>query len=112
MFRLFLSLALLFFLFIGNSNAQCPTVSVTLTTQADVNNFMTNYPGCTLLTESLFIDGGGITNLNGLSSIQGSESFITIKNTSLTNLNGLNNCLLYTSPSPRDATLSRMPSSA
>ena len=28
-------------------------------------------------------------------------------------MNGLdNNCLLYTSPSPRDATLSRMPSSA
>ena len=25
---------------------------------------------------------------------------------------GWNNCLLYTSPSPRDATLSRMPSSA
>ena len=25
---------------------------------------------------------------------------------------GLTNCLLYTSPSPRDATLSRMPSSA
>ena len=24
----------------------------------------------------------------------------------------VNNCLLYTSPSPRDATLSRMPSSA
>ena len=27
-------------------------------------------------------------------------------------VNGANNCLLYTSPSPRDATLSRMPSSA
>ena len=26
--------------------------------------------------------------------------------------NNFNNCLLYTSPSPRDATLSRMPSSA
>ena len=26
--------------------------------------------------------------------------------------NAINNCLLYTSPSPRDATLSRMPSSA
>ena len=25
---------------------------------------------------------------------------------------GIKNCLLYTSPSPRDATLSRMPSSA
>ena len=31
----------------------------------------------------------------------------------MTNVDGvLNNCLLYTSPSPRDATLSRMPSSA
>ena len=28
------------------------------------------------------------------------------------NMERLNNCLLYTSPSPRDATLSRMPSSA
>ena len=27
-------------------------------------------------------------------------------------LDALRNCLLYTSPSPRDATLSRMPSSA
>ena len=27
-------------------------------------------------------------------------------------INHLNSCLLYTSPSPRDATLSRMPSSA
>ena len=27
-------------------------------------------------------------------------------------LSGINSCLLYTSPSPRDATLSRMPSSA
>ena len=27
-------------------------------------------------------------------------------------VSGINNCLLYTSPSPRDATLSRMPSSA
>ena len=28
------------------------------------------------------------------------------------NLKDINTCLLYTSPSPRDATLSRMPSSA
>ena len=31
---------------------------------------------------------------------------------SLVNLKNSNTCLLYTSPSPRDATLSRMPSSA
>ena len=30
----------------------------------------------------------------------------------ITTLGGIGNCLLYTSPSPRDATLSRMPSSA
>ena len=30
----------------------------------------------------------------------------------LTEYTGLSTCLLYTSPSPRDATLSRMPSSA
>ena len=29
-----------------------------------------------------------------------------------TRFQGSNSCLLYTSPSPRDATLSRMPSSA
>ena len=28
------------------------------------------------------------------------------------NISGVSTCLLYTSPSPRDATLSRMPSSA
>ena len=44
---------------------------------------------------------------------------IEIKNNDLFKVNGksvtleqLQNCLLYTSPSPRDATLSRMPSSA
>ena len=32
--------------------------------------------------------------------------------TTLTNADGPNTCLLYTSPSPRDGLLSRMPSSA
>ena len=34
------------------------------------------------------------------------------KSTLLRMVAGLEDCLLYTSPSPRDATLSRMPSSA
>ena len=42
---------------------------------------------------------------------------VTVKNIAILpglmfDLFSLNNCLLYTSPSPRDATLSRMPSSA
>ena len=35
-----------------------------------------------------------------------------IKKTRMTVVNNIQSCLLYTSPSPRDATLSRMPSSA
>ena len=35
------------------------------------------------------------------------KSFVEVKNVTL-----FRDCLLYTSPSPRDATLSRMPSSA
>ena len=38
--------------------------------------------------------------------------FYVLQNPSLTDLAVVDTCLLYTSPSPRDATLSRMPSSA
>ena len=38
---------------------------------------------------------------------------MTVEHDDTPNILGMiNNCLLYTSPSPRDATLSRMPSSA
>ena len=39
------------------------------------------------------------------------EAFLKLKDKYFT-LKHSKNCLLYTSPSPRDATLSRMPSSA
>ena len=45
----------------------------------------------------------------------GTASNPTIYGTGVTSFSGValyDNCLLYTSPSPRDATLSRMPSSA
>ena len=37
---------------------------------------------------------------------------IKIKNENFYKISNVNNCLLYTSPSPRDGLLSRMPSSA
>ena len=49
------------------------------------------------ITDNSFYDGGKFNNLND--SINHAKRLI-------------NDCLLYTSPSPRDATLSRMPSSA
>ena len=49
-----------------------------------------------------------IANLKSLDN----ESWVLVKDFSLKEIVESINCLLYTSPSPRDATLSRMPSSA
>ena len=51
-------------------------------------------------------DGANLTNVSSAEvyGFTGIGSNLQIRTT--------NNCLLYTSPSPRDATLSRMPSSA
>ena len=59
----------------------------------DFSEFTPNFP-----------NSGSCLNVNAttLTSDQGSHSCVA----------GVNGCLLYTSPSPRDATLSRMPSSA
>ena len=52
------------------------------------------------------------TNTNGQSSISFQSAGTTIYNVGSNKDGDGNICLLYTSPSPRDATLSRMPSSA
>ena len=51
---------------------------------------------------------------NNYNPIDLSKSFLTKKTlpNQVSIQEGFNVCLLYTSPSPRDATLSRMPSSA
>ncbi len=73
----------------------CPTGNLTLTSQADIDDFATNYPGCTVMEYDLTINSfisADITNLNGLSqleSIQGNLSFTL--NPVLTNLSGLEN---------------------
>ena len=46
--------------------ADCPEASYTLTTQAEVDNFPAD---CDTVTGDLRVEGGGITNLNGLASI-------------------------------------------
>ena len=49
--------------------------------------------------------------VTGLENIPREGGFIAVAN-HLTDLDSLTACLLYTSPSPRDRTRSRMPSSA
>ncbi|HLU84925.1 MAG TPA: T9SS type A sorting domain-containing protein [Vicingaceae bacterium] len=73
------------------SFGQCPTTPIVLSSQADVDNFTTNYPSCTELQNSLTISGADITDLTPLSSIiiVGQDLEI-VNNLVLPNLNGLN----------------------
>jgi len=59
-------------------------------TQAQINSFSTNYPGCTQILGSVHIEGPGITNLAGLSGVTAIGGYLNIKNNSaLTGVSGL-----------------------
>ena len=47
--------------------ASCLPDGITFTTQEQIDNFQTDYPGCTEIEGYVTIDGNNITNLNGLS---------------------------------------------
>jgi len=93
-FRLF---AVLFFAWsasIFSVQAQCPAAALTLSSQAEVNSFPSDYPGCTVLPVSLTISGGDIANLNALSvltSLSGTSSLELVDNPALTSISGLSN---------------------
>jgi surface protein len=74
-------------------NGQCPPSGIVLTTQAQIDAFPTNYPGCTHISGFLQIGSSTtITNLTGLSqltSVGGNLS--VINNTNLSNISGLSN---------------------
>ena len=61
--------------------------------------------------DSLKIAANGLVNQLEANNSRGNISMSVVPFAQYVNV-GPNNCLLYTSPSPRDATLSRMPSSA
>ncbi len=64
--------------------------TINFTTQAQIDAFATNYPGCTEIEGNVVIQGAGITNLNGLSgvtSVGGDLQFFN--NSALTSLSGL-----------------------
>ncbi len=68
----------------------CLPQGITFTTQEQIDNFQTNYPGCTEIEGDVTIQGSGINNLNGLSVLTLIEGDVWIGgNNSLTNLIGL-----------------------
>jgi hypothetical protein len=71
---------------------QCLPEGITLNTQEQIDNFQTNFPGCTAIEGNVLIQGGSITNLNGLSVLISIEGSLNIQsNNTLTNLAGLEN---------------------
>lgn len=87
--QFFLSLAL--FLFVGTAPAfACIPFLINFTSQAQIDAFPTNYPGCTTIEGSVIINGADITNLNGLSAIISIGGGLSINgNDVLTDLSGL-----------------------
>lgn len=70
--------------------AQCPTGDIQLSTQAEIDQFATNYPGCTELQGRLLIIGTDISDLTPLQSITSVNGLI-VQYTQLVDLNGLQN---------------------
>src|SRR5690554_1431309 len=87
-----LGISIFFLFFTLGLKAQCPAGNVSLTSQAQIYAFATNYPNCTEVSGNLTIKGANITDLTPLSNLTSVGGYLDIYNNSnLTNLDGLNN---------------------
>lgn len=82
-----------FSLFTLHSLSQpCLPEGISFTTQAQIDNFQTNYPGCTEIEGGVTIEGGDITNLDGLSVLTSIGGTLQItSNTVLASIASLQN---------------------
>ena len=81
------------FLVYGTASPQsCLPDGITFTTQEQIDNFQTNYPGCTEIEGDVIIMVDVITNLDGLNVLTAFGGYLKIsENHSLTSLTGLDN---------------------
>ena len=78
------------------SAQSCLPEGITFSTQAEIDNFQTNYPNCTEIERDVKIDADAIRNLNGLSVLTSIGGRLQIRqdhpgNTGLSSLTGLEN---------------------
>ncbi|NRB48634.1 MAG: T9SS type A sorting domain-containing protein [Saprospiraceae bacterium] len=74
------------------SECLCPAGNISLNSQAEINNFPVNYPGCNQIFGDLNISGSDITDLSPLSSLVSIGGTLTVGLIpNLNNLQGLNN---------------------
>lgn len=86
----------LFFALIFSAQGQVCNINVAeLTSQEDVDNFQSNYPGCSTINGNVEVSGPDITNLNGLNNITSIHGQLLIHDTpnlfTLTGLEELHN---------------------
>lgn len=77
---------------VGARAQGCLPEGIVLNSQAQVNSFPQNYPGCTTIEGYLRISAGAVTNLAPLSQITAVNGYLHVgANPQLTNLAGLQN---------------------
>lgn len=91
-----LHLILLIFLFSALtkssiSGQSCYPNGVTFTSQAQIDQFPSLNPGCSIIGSHLIIQGYDITNLDSLYSIEEIDGYFRLNSSSLTSFKGLNN---------------------
>ena len=90
--KLSIIILILIFCQITASSQSCLPDTTWFSTQIQIDNFQTNYPGCTEIEGDLLIRGNDITNLIGLSVITSIGVNLWISDNSLlTSLTGLDN---------------------
>ena len=83
---------LAFLLFTTLLYGQCPIGDVTFNSQADVNNFVENYPNCDTISGHLFITGT-VNNLSALDYLLNIEGDLIIRDTQLTTVSNFNSLI-------------------
>jgi hypothetical protein len=84
----------LIFIYTTTLSQSCLPEGITFSTQAQIDNFQTDYPGCTVIEGNVLIQSGSnvLTNLNGLSVLTGIGGSLTIDiNPFLGSFTGLDN---------------------
>ena len=86
----------------------CLPEGITFSTQEQIDNFQTNHPNCTEIEGDVEINGGNITNLNGLNvltsiggdlEIDGNHSLVSLEGFDNLESDSINSLFIYSNSS-------------